>query len=427
MTLRSTGPVSPPDGRARFSRLLTIFAARNVWRSIFSSSSLRGSPSSDRSSSICVKLEMPVSGVFTSWATPAASRPMAAIFSDRRSCSSRLARSVTSAMTRIQPACSPSGRCSGAIARFTSSSRCSPAAGDSCTRNSDVPSGASRRAAPIVSKNARWNSAAMGCPIAARALDADERFRAPVPQQHAVLEVHDHERVGQRFHDVGVELADALDFVRLLPQLAVEARVLDRRGRLARHGGEQAQVFAAERLAMRAAADGDHGNRQVARHARHEAEEPRLAPRRPVVSDQPARGRGVVDRHRLTVLEPGGQPRRRFDGGRRRGRLAAGRANHEAAGFAPRIGQEQRDAIDAQRLGDAIDEALAQAVEVEVRVEVAREAQQRAAIVVAIAVVQPVQAGLNRSPQPRRHQRDDERGEERPETAAIRSRRRAGS
>ena len=35
--------VSPPDGRARLSRLLTIFAARNVCCSIFSSSCVRGS------------------------------------------------------------------------------------------------------------------------------------------------------------------------------------------------------------------------------------------------------------------------------------------------------------------------------------------------------------------------------------------------
>ena len=40
--LRSTGAASPADGRARFSRLLTIFAARNVCRSIFSSSCVFG-------------------------------------------------------------------------------------------------------------------------------------------------------------------------------------------------------------------------------------------------------------------------------------------------------------------------------------------------------------------------------------------------
>ena len=53
-------------GRDRLSRPLTILAARNVWRSIFSSSRVRGSSGSALCSSICVKLEIPVSGVFTS-------------------------------------------------------------------------------------------------------------------------------------------------------------------------------------------------------------------------------------------------------------------------------------------------------------------------------------------------------------------------
>ena len=46
---------------------------------------------------------MPVSGVFTSWATPAASRPMEAIFSECWSCSSRRTRAVTSSRIRMVP------------------------------------------------------------------------------------------------------------------------------------------------------------------------------------------------------------------------------------------------------------------------------------------------------------------------------------
>ena len=86
--LTSTGPVSTCAGRARLSRPLTIFAARNVWRSIFSSTCVFGSSGSVPCMSICTKLEMPVSGVFTSCATPAARRPMDAIFSEICSCSS---------------------------------------------------------------------------------------------------------------------------------------------------------------------------------------------------------------------------------------------------------------------------------------------------------------------------------------------------
>ena len=47
---------------------------------------------------------MPVSGVLTSCATPAASKPIDAIFSEICSCSSSRTRSVTSSMSKIVPA-----------------------------------------------------------------------------------------------------------------------------------------------------------------------------------------------------------------------------------------------------------------------------------------------------------------------------------
>ena len=104
--LRSTGPRSlalGPPWRDRCSSPLTIFAARNVWRSIFSSSFVRWSAGSAPSSSICVKLAMPVSGVLTSCATPAASRPMDAIFSDTCSCFSSSTRAVMSSRISTEP------------------------------------------------------------------------------------------------------------------------------------------------------------------------------------------------------------------------------------------------------------------------------------------------------------------------------------
>ena len=61
-------------------------------------------PGSAPSSSICVKLEMPVSGVFTSCATPAASRPIDAIFSEICSCSSSCTRVEMSSTMTIVPA-----------------------------------------------------------------------------------------------------------------------------------------------------------------------------------------------------------------------------------------------------------------------------------------------------------------------------------
>ncbi len=64
-----------------------------------------------------------MSGVFTSWATPAASSPIEAIFSEIWSCSSSFTRAVVSSTITIVPATLPSGVRSGATAAFTSSAR----------------------------------------------------------------------------------------------------------------------------------------------------------------------------------------------------------------------------------------------------------------------------------------------------------------
>ena len=70
-----------------------------------------------------MKLEMPVSGVFTSWATPAASRPIDAILSEICSCSSSCARAVTSSTMMTVPLSSrppPESDCNGTVVMLTS-------------------------------------------------------------------------------------------------------------------------------------------------------------------------------------------------------------------------------------------------------------------------------------------------------------------
>ncbi len=87
---------------------------------------------------------MPVRGVLTSWATPAARMPSDAIFSEMRSCSSSCVRSVMSSKITIVPeAAAPALiACSGTVVMFTSRSglpvRCREVSG---TRNADAPCG----------------------------------------------------------------------------------------------------------------------------------------------------------------------------------------------------------------------------------------------------------------------------------------------
>ena len=66
---------------------------------------------------------MPVSGVFTSCATPAASSPIDAIFSEICSCSSSCTRVEMSSMITMLPAIAPSESRSGVVATLTSSRR----------------------------------------------------------------------------------------------------------------------------------------------------------------------------------------------------------------------------------------------------------------------------------------------------------------
>ena len=187
--------VRPAAGRARFSRLLTILAARNVWRSIFSSSLVCGSSGSDRSSSICVKLEMPVSGVLTSCATPAASRPIAAIFSDICSCSSSWARSVMSSMITIVPAtCRPSASRSGATATFTSSRAAARAARRERHPEERRAFGRSAGAARSISRTAPSNSS----PTAADRVGARRRRAPRARGSSAERDRRDRRRPGRR-------------------------------------------------------------------------------------------------------------------------------------------------------------------------------------------------------------------------------------
>ena len=114
---------------------------------------------------------MPVSGVFTSCATPAASRPIDAIFSEICSCSSSRTRSVMSSISRIVPttASSPDAFCSGTAVALTSSrGRRRPVARRPAARGTaSRRTGCSRRAARSASTNGASNTSASVRPIAA--------------------------------------------------------------------------------------------------------------------------------------------------------------------------------------------------------------------------------------------------------------------
>jgi hypothetical protein len=79
--------------------------------------------------------------------------------------------------------------------------------------------------------------------------------------------------------------------------------------------------------------------------------------------------------------------------------------------------QAERDPLDRQVSRTRSINRGTEAIEIEIAVELAGEADQRAAIVVAIPVIDAIERRLNRSPQARVDECDDERREQRPELA----------
>ena len=101
--LTSRSEYSLPPTRENFSRLLAISEARNAWAMILSRVRVRGSSGSICRISIWALEVMTARGVFTSWAMPAASRPMDESFSACINWSSRFTRSVRSLKINNRP------------------------------------------------------------------------------------------------------------------------------------------------------------------------------------------------------------------------------------------------------------------------------------------------------------------------------------
>ena len=194
---------------------------------------------------------MPVSGVLTSCATPAASRPIEAIFSEICSCSSSCTRAVTSSTMTIVPTVvtpRPSEARSGTTAALTIE-RCArvrvPRA-TSGTRDSVAPAGASRRAHANRLDERRVEDLVEPAARGLVARDAVCLLEGRVPAQNAIVEVDDEQTVVERFEDVLVERAHAIELDRLDLKLPIEPRVLERRGNLAGDGRQQRRVLAVE-------------------------------------------------------------------------------------------------------------------------------------------------------------------------------------
>ena len=275
---------------------------------------------------------MPVSGVFTSCATPAASRPIDAIFSEICSCSSSCTRAVTSSMMTIVPTVvtaecvrraqrhdrrvddqRPATVAARADKRHARQRR---PAGRVAARRPDRLD--ERRVEHVVERPAGRFGAAR-CRTTARAPSSSARCDRQVDDQQTVVE---------RFEDVLVERAQAIELDGLHVELAVQPGVLERGGNLAGDRAEQRHVLAVQVAAGVLAAERQHRDRPFLRHARHEVVETGVAPELDLLDRKPADGDRIVERHDMT----GGQARAdaRMLRQRRRVRVAEARGAHRA-------------------------------------------------------------------------------------------------
>ena len=243
MTFRSTGRVSPPDGRARLSRLLTILAARNVCRSIFSSScvlrivrlgSLEQHLREARDAG-----ERRVDLVRDAGGQQADGRHLLRqpqLLLEVRAIGDVLDDENPAGLRAVGGLERRNRDGSRAASRWSRRPRRRAARGTAWCRR------ATRAAPPCsVSTNGRLNSADDRRPErAARASTPDERLeRAGSSAARDPPRSTTTSAVGQRLDDAVAELPEPLDLVRLAAELAVEPRVLERRGRLAGDGAEQ--------------------------------------------------------------------------------------------------------------------------------------------------------------------------------------------
>jgi hypothetical protein len=258
-----------------------------------------------------------------------------------------------------------------------------------------------------------------GAAPGATALDARERLEAAIPMQHLVVPIDDEHRRRQRFDDAVVELPQPGVLVGLALQFSVQPRILERGRRLGADGHQQCHVLAAERFAVGPLAGREHRDGHVLRHARHEARQAGLSPRLGFVTAQALGRLRIVDHDAVSGRQPGAEHAAGLHRGRVPGVSAVGRHGIESSALAPGSGQEQHHPIDVERLAHALDQPRRQPVEIQISIEFARKADERPPVVVAVTVMQTIEAGLDRVPDPGRDEDDDERGEERVEAARL--------
>ncbi len=134
-----------------------------------------------------------------------------------------------------------------------------------------------------------------------------ELFERAVPPEDASVRIGDDQPVVERLQHVVAELAQAIEFFGLHVELAVQTAVLERGGDLSGHRSQQRRVLTAQRLRAVSTPQREDGDGAVVGDAGHEVEQPPVSPELDLVIGKPTRGQRVVQRDDVPGLETAAQ------------------------------------------------------------------------------------------------------------------------
>ena len=216
----------------------------------------------------------------------------------------------------------------------------------------------------------------------------------------------------QRFDDIFAEILQALDLRGLLLERLIEPRVFDGDGHVAGDRGEQLEVFAREVIAVDRLAQAEHGDRAVAEAAGDEIVQVELLER-------------AADRIGFLAAARADSKKRQPRRERRPRRVEKAQIERAFGAHVPSsatstnwpgcagILEEDGEAVDEQRLRNAVEHGAEQRLEADFVGERAAEFDQRAAIVEAVAIEEVVEARLHPVAQRLEQERGDDDGDHR--------------
>jgi hypothetical protein len=126
-------------------------------------------------------------------------------------------------------------------------------------------------------------------------------FERLIPANHPIVKVEHEQPVVERFENVLVEGAHAIDFDRLQMELTIKTRILERGRNLSRDSRQQAGILAAQWLPGVFSSNSQYRNRAFRRYARNEIVEASVSPELDFLDGEAADGCRIIEGNDMTI------------------------------------------------------------------------------------------------------------------------------